>query len=146
MRGERKVTSVTEMTSAAESPASAADPVVRRLRFDVGARPFLVLVELTRACDLACRHCRADSVSVRDPSELTTEELMGMLDDLGALGPPRPRVVLTGGDPLHRPDLEDLLGEDGSCPYVPGRTDRSLRLPPLAHPARGVRARRRNAG
>jgi MoaA/NifB/PqqE/SkfB family radical SAM enzyme len=87
----------------------AAPAAVRNLRFDVGTRPFLVLVELTRACDLACRHCRADSVSRRDPRELTTAELKAMLDDLASLGAPRPRVVLTGGDPLHRPDLEDLV-------------------------------------
>ncbi len=90
-----------------------ADPLhsrhLRQLRFDVGARPFLVLMELTRACDLACRHCRADSVQRRDPAELTTEELMGVFDDLASLGAPRPRVVLTGGDPLQRPDLDDLV-------------------------------------
>ena len=93
------------------------DPVpagLRQLRFDVGSRPFLVLVELTRACDLACRHCRADSVAVRDPAELTTAELTGMLDDLASLGPPRPRVVFTGGDPLHRPDLDELVRHGAS--------------------------------
>ena len=82
---------------------------LRQLRFDVGSRPFLVLVELTRACDLACRHCRADSVALRDPGELTTDELKAMLDDLASLGAPRPRVVFTGGDPLQRPDLDDLV-------------------------------------
>lgn len=91
------------------SPAPGGAPGLRRLRFDVGQRPFLVLVELTRACDLACRHCRADSVSRRDPRELSTAELTGMLDDLASLGAPRPRVVFTGGDPLQRPDLEDLV-------------------------------------
>lgn len=45
-----------------------AKPGVRRLRFDIGARPFLVLFELTRACDLACWHCRAESVSERYPA------------------------------------------------------------------------------
>lgn len=84
-------------------------PHLRHLRFDVGSRPFLVLMELTRACDLACRHCRADSVPRRDPAELTTEELEGVFEDLASLGPPRPRVVLTGGDPLQRPDLDALV-------------------------------------
>lgn len=85
------------------------DAGVRRLRFDVGARPFLVLVELTRACDLACSHCRAESTTTRDPAELSTPELLDMLDDLAALGPPRPHVVFTGGDPLRRPDLARLV-------------------------------------
>ena len=88
---------------------------LRRLRFDVNTRPFLVLVELTRACDLACRHCRADSVAVRDPAELTTDELRAMLDDLASLGAPRPRVVFTGGDPLHRPDLDDLVSHGAAA-------------------------------
>ena len=89
-----------------ERPTS---PGLRQLRFDVAARPFLVLVELTRACGLACQHCRAESVSTRDPTELTTDELEAMLDDLASTGSPRPRVVFTGGDPLRRPDLDKLV-------------------------------------
>lgn len=88
---------------------------LRRLRFDLEARPFLVLAELTRACDLACRHCRADSVAARDPGELTTDEVKGMLDDLASLGAPRPRVVFTGGDPLHRPDLDELVAHGAAA-------------------------------
>jgi radical SAM protein len=83
--------------------------VVRRLRLDIDVRPFLVLFELTRACDLACAHCRADSVSGRDPFELSTDEVASVLDDLANLGAPRPRVVFTGGDPLRRPDLLTLV-------------------------------------
>ena len=82
---------------------------IRRLRFDTSARPFLVLFELTRACDLACRHCRAESIPDRDPRELSTEEVEAVLDDLAAIGAPRPRVVFTGGDPLRRPDLQTLV-------------------------------------
>ncbi|MHB8246362.1 MAG: TIGR04053 family radical SAM/SPASM domain-containing protein [Acidimicrobiales bacterium] len=82
---------------------------MRRLRFDIESRPFLVLVELTRACDLACRHCRATAKPEPDPDDLTTEEIRGILDDLAALGPPRPIVVFTGGDPLQRSDLGQLV-------------------------------------
>ncbi len=81
----------------------------RQLHFDRGARPFLVLWELTRACDLACIHCRAESRSWRDPDELSTAEVTKVLDDLAALGAPRPIVVLTGGDPFKRPDLADIV-------------------------------------
>lgn len=84
-------------------------PSTRRLRFDVSHRPFLVLVEVTHACPLACRHCRADAVVTPDDDELRTEELVGMLGDLAALGSPRPIVVLTGGDPLARSDLPELV-------------------------------------
>lgn len=82
---------------------------VRHLRYDLGRRPFLVLFELTRACELACRHCRAEAKRERDADELSTHEVATVLDDLGALGAPRPIVVFTGGDPLMRPDLFELV-------------------------------------
>lgn len=88
---------------------AAARPAMRQLRFDVGTRPFLVLLELTRSCGLACRHCRADAGFARHPDELRTNEVRAVLDDLAALGPPRPIVVFTGGDPLCRPDLVALV-------------------------------------
>ena len=65
--------------------------------------------EVTRACDLACRHCRAEAVSRRHPEELTTAEGLHLLERLAAFGVPRPRLVLTGGDPLKRPDLWVLI-------------------------------------
>jgi AdoMet-dependent heme synthase len=66
--------------------------------------------ELTRACDLACRHCRAEAQSARAADELTTAECFTVLRDL-ASGQPRPHVIFTGGDPLKRPDLVDLVRE-----------------------------------
>ena len=66
--------------------------------------------ELTRACDLACRHCRAEAQPARAPDELTTEECFATLRDL-AEGTPKPHVIFTGGDPLKRPDLLDLVRE-----------------------------------
>ena len=69
--------------------------------------PFLVFWETTQACDLACRHCRADARPARDPRELTTDEGRRLLDEIHAMG--CPLVVLTGGDPAKRPDLVDLV-------------------------------------
>lgn len=98
------------MGTRARGPVGVASaPGLRRLRFDVAARPLIVLFELTRACELACRHCRAEAVRRADPDQLTTTEVLGTLDDLGSLGAPRPIVVLTGGDPLLRDDLEQLV-------------------------------------
>jgi radical SAM protein len=88
-------------------------PGVRRLHFDLDTRPFLVLFEVTRACDLSCRHCRAEAQPERHPDELTTAEVTGVLDDLAGVGAPRPIVVLTGGDPFKRADLRRLV-EHGS--------------------------------
>lgn len=69
--------------------------------------PFIAFWELTRACDLACRHCRACAVPDRDPRELTTEEGKALLSSIRAMG--TPLVVLTGGDPAKRPDLVELV-------------------------------------
>jgi radical SAM protein len=82
---------------------------VRRLHFDAGARPFLVLLELTRSCELACAHCRADAIRTRDPDELAGDEVRAIFEDLASLGSPRPIVVLTGGDPFQRSDLTGLV-------------------------------------
>ncbi|MFQ5849565.1 MAG: TIGR04053 family radical SAM/SPASM domain-containing protein [Candidatus Binatia bacterium] len=73
-------------------------------------KPFLIYWELTRACDLACRHCRAEAMAQRDPGELSTPEAMGLLKSIGEFGGHAPHLVLTGGDPLKRPDFFDLLG------------------------------------
>jgi radical SAM protein with 4Fe4S-binding SPASM domain len=71
--------------------------------------PKRVYWELTRACDLACRHCRAEAIPCRDPRELTTDEGRRLLAALREFGGAGPAVVLTGGDPLKRPDFWDLL-------------------------------------
>jgi AdoMet-dependent heme synthase len=71
--------------------------------------PLRVYWELTRACDLACRHCRAEAVRRRHPLELTDEEGRQLLARLAAFGDPKPHIVLTGGDPLKRPDLWALI-------------------------------------
>jgi radical SAM protein len=72
-------------------------------------RPLLIYWELTRACELACKHCRAEAVARRDPRELSTAEGKALLQRLTGFGQPRPRLVMTGGDPLKRPDLFELI-------------------------------------
>jgi AdoMet-dependent heme synthase len=77
------------------------------LRFD--RAPRRVYWEVTRACDLACRHCRA--VAAPDPysAELTGRDGLALIDQLARFGAPLPHLVLTGGDPLKRPDLFALI-------------------------------------
>jgi AdoMet-dependent heme synthase len=82
---------------------------VRVPRHDVAARPFLVIWEATRACPLACRHCRAEATPDRDPAELTTAEATAMMRQVADFGRPPPLLVITGGDPFQRPDLFDLV-------------------------------------
>src|SRR5579872_6454390 len=69
--------------------------------------PMLVIWEATQACDLACVHCRASAQSERNPHELTTEQGYRLLDEIRSFG--EPLMVFTGGDPLKRPDLYDLI-------------------------------------
>lgn len=82
---------------------------VRLLHHDAAERPFIVIWEVTRACQLVCTHCRADAIRTRNPFELSTAQGKTLLDDLAAFGTPRPLVVLTGGDPFERPDLPELV-------------------------------------
>jgi AdoMet-dependent heme synthase len=79
---------------------------------DFNRAPFLVIWETTRACALACVHCRADAIARRDPRELSTEEGCRLIDQVAGfrVSEPRPPLfVLTGGDPMRRPDLAELV-------------------------------------
>ncbi len=88
----------------ASMPGSGAGPMAS---IDFDDRPFLVIWETTQACDLACKHCRAEAIPDRDPGELTTEEGKALLDEVARMG--TPIFILSGGDPLRRPDLEELI-------------------------------------
>ncbi len=76
-------------------------------------QPRNVYWETTISCDLACQHCRASAIPHRDPAELTTEQgkaLMRSVQELGSM------LVLTGGDPLKRPDIAELIEYGRSLP------------------------------
>lgn len=79
------------------------------MSFIYAERPQRVYWEVTRACDLACRHCRAEAVPQASPQELTTDEGLRLLRDLAQFGAPLPHLVLTGGDALKRHDLFQLI-------------------------------------
>lgn len=87
---------------------------VRQLHHDAGDRPMITIWEVTRACALVCRHCRADAQHQRNPFELSTDEGKALLDDIAGWGKPFPIVVLTGGDPFERPDLPELVRHGAS--------------------------------
>ncbi|KPK59006.1 MAG: hypothetical protein AMS21_10255 [Gemmatimonas sp. SG8_38_2] len=77
--------------------------------------PRNVYWEMTIACDLECVHCRASAIPHRDPLELSTEEGQALMRDVKAMGS---MIILTGGDPMKRPDLFDLIayGRDVGLP------------------------------
>ncbi len=100
-------------------------------------QPFVLAWELTRACNLACVHCRAEAQLHRDPRELSTAEAFEVIDDITRFTP-SPALILTGGDPMRRTDLIELIGhatERGiRCTLTPAGT-------PLASPRRLEAAR-----
>jgi radical SAM protein len=71
-------------------------------------RPLLVFWETTKACALACAHCRACAQKKPGPDELTTREGFAIIDELAAIGRPRPILILTGGDCLQRDDIVEI--------------------------------------
>lgn len=94
-------------------------------KLDFSRTPFLVIWELTQACNLVCRHCRASANPERCSEELTTGEGKKLLEDIHAMG--TPVVVLSGGDPLKRPDLTALIAHGAAqglrMATIPAATD-----------------------
>ncbi len=74
-------------------------------------KPLLVFWETTKACPLACIHCRANAITAPLPGELSTSEGTRLIEQVAEFGRPYPVLVLTGGDPLSRPDIWELVEE-----------------------------------
>ncbi|MBI4678092.1 MAG: radical SAM protein [Elusimicrobia bacterium] len=77
------------------------------MKLDFNEAPLLAVWETTRACSLACGHCRAEAITTRDAAELSTEEGKRLLSDVSSLG--GLIVILSGGDCLNRTDLEEIV-------------------------------------
>lgn len=73
---------------------------------DFNQSPLLVIWEVTKACDLTCSFCRDSVRPDADPNELSTQEGYDLLNQVKEFG--NPLLVLSGGDPLKRPDIFDL--------------------------------------
>ena len=73
---------------------------------DYDKNPFIVIWEVTRACQLKCVHCRADAQLTPDPRELTHLEGIKLIDDIYDMN--NPMLVFTGGDCMMRDDLFEL--------------------------------------
>lgn len=76
-------------------------------RVDMAERPFILFWEVTRACALACKHCRAIAQPQAHPDELSHDEAMALVDKIAELAPPM--LVLTGGDPMMRSDIFEII-------------------------------------
>ncbi len=86
--------------------------------------PFLAIWEVTQSCDLACKHCRAAAQPIPSPDELTTAEGKALIDQIADMGVPI--FVFTGGDPLKRKDVFELIryaaGKGVSVAVTPSAT------------------------
>lgn len=69
--------------------------------------PFLAIWEITQSCDLACKHCRAAAQPLAHPDELNTAEAKNLIDQIAAMK--IPIFVFTGGDPMKRADIYELI-------------------------------------
>jgi len=69
-------------------------------------QPRLIACEVTRRCNLACLHCRASAQSQPYPDELTSEEWMGLIDEVISFS--SPILILTGGEPTLRKDIYEI--------------------------------------
>ncbi|HSA92204.1 MAG TPA: radical SAM protein, partial [Terriglobales bacterium] len=78
---------------------------------DFSQTPLNIYWEVTQACALACRHCRAEAMPTPHPLELTFQEGVDFLRQIPEFGNPLPQLILTGGDPLDRKDLYELIDE-----------------------------------
>lgn len=78
-----------------------------RMNFD--ERPIFVCWEVTKACGLACKHCRAEAINSKLPGELDLQQGIRLLDQVAEFGEPYPAILFTGGDPLMRRDLLSLV-------------------------------------
>ena len=85
----------------------AADVAARELRHRGAApgvsAPRVVAWEVTRRCNLACAHCRASALHGPYDGELSTDECLALVAQIAATG--KPILILTGGEPLLRPDI-----------------------------------------
>lgn len=111
-----------------------------RRGLDFAQAPMLLIWEVTRACALACRHCRASAEDRRDPRELSFEQGCRLIDDVARMG--TPLIIFTGGDPLQRDDLEDLcrhaVARGLRVGTIPAATPRLTRERILSLKAAGV--------
>lgn len=94
------------MTTINHSPAPTAK--IPYTALDFASSPFVAFYEVTRACDLVCKHCRACAQPLSHPHELTNSQSRALIDQFASFPKP-PTLVFTGGDPMKRADIFDLV-------------------------------------
>ena len=106
------------MTDMSQRPHPVAGRPANLPPIDFARSPFIVIWEATRACALACLHCRADAIAQRNPLELSTDEACMLINQVRDLTQPPPLFVITGGDPIRRPDLATIVRYAAECGLI----------------------------
>lgn len=92
---------------------------------DFTRNPLMLYYEVTRSCDLVCKHCRAEAQDHALPDELTHEQSLALIHE-AARFPRKPNMCFTGGDPLKRADVFELIqtavAEGITCALTPSAT------------------------
>src|SRR5512133_1493006 len=101
----------------------------RMVHADFNLAPFTIAWEVTRACAYACVHCRADAQHTRDPEELSTEEAKRLIERIKDFG--SPILIFTGGDPMMRPDLFELIAHATKIGLRCSLTPTATKLPTI---------------
>ena len=81
---------------------------------DFDLSPLMFYYEVTLACDLVCKHCRASAQEQPAADQLSTEQSKQLIEQIATF-PRRPMLVFTGGDPLKRSDLFCLMRHAVDC-------------------------------
>ncbi len=81
--------------------------------------PYLISWNLTRQCNLECGHCYIDAGEKSGKAELTTEAARLVIDEIAELNPEGPMLVMTGGEPLLRKDIFELIEYASSKGIMP---------------------------
>jgi radical SAM protein len=76
---------------------------------DYNQKPILIFWETTKACGLACRHCRASAMENPLPDELTDAEAESFIKSITDFGKPYPVLILTGGDMMRRTNIDYII-------------------------------------
>ncbi|MGC8655520.1 MAG: TIGR04053 family radical SAM/SPASM domain-containing protein [Thermoplasmata archaeon] len=76
---------------------------------DFNMKPILIFWETTKACDLACKHCRASAITNALPDEMNVDQSINFINQIKDFGPPYPVLILTGGDIMKKNGLEIIL-------------------------------------
>lgn len=88
------------------------DPHASRFLPDGTPKIRLIAWEVTRSCNLACKHCRAEAHTEPYPGELSNAQAKALIDTFPEVG--NPIIIFTGGEPMMRPDVYDLIKYAGS--------------------------------